>query len=265
MTLRSEVYKCGQCRGMAVVLRGGAGGLSCCGQNMGIYKESIDMENPGAPPPVNTPTIEHNLSMPVKTIIEIMQRRITQNSTYFGVRAIKNPLDFWVYAEIIHDLKPDFIIEIGNCEGGSILALAHLLDALGNGSIIGLDIDHGRIPPIVWDHPRIELITGDACAAIDAVKERIKPGAKVLVIEDSSHTFDNTLNVLRTFSPLVNAGSYFIVEDSLCQHGLEDGFFPGPYEAIEEFMKETGQFEIDRSKEAFFITWNPIGFLKKIR
>ena len=86
-----------------------------------------------------------------------------------------------------------------------------------------------------------------------------------MIIEDSSHTYENTLNVLKTYNPLVTPKSYFIVEDSICHHGLDDGPNPGPYEAVETFMNESCNFEIDRTKESFFITWNPKGFLKKIK
>ena len=58
------------------------------------------------------------------------------------------------------------------------------------------------------------------------------------MIEDSSHTYDNTLAVLRTYSGLTQVGDYFIVEDSICHHGLEVGPSPGPYEAIEAFVAE---------------------------
>lgn len=60
-------------------------------------------------------------------------------------------------------------------------------------------------------------------------------------------------------------GGYFIVEDSILHHGLDVGPAPGPFEAIEAFVEENQNFEIDRSKESFFITWNPKGFLKRVR
>ncbi len=42
-------------------------------------------------------------------------------TSYFGVKTLKNPMDFWVYREIIFEHKPDVIIEIGNNWGGSII------------------------------------------------------------------------------------------------------------------------------------------------
>ena len=215
--------------------------------------------------PLILPLLEDNLDMPLKEVLALIQRQVKKRTTYFGVRAIKNPLDFWVYCDIMYEVKPDVVIEIGNCYGGGTLALAHVLDNLQKGKVIGLDIDHSEVPRIVRKHPRITLITGDACESFEKVKEFIGRKDKVLVIEDSSHTYENTLNVLKKFESLVTRGSYFIVEYSVCHHGLEDGPDPGPYEAIEEFMQDNTSFEIDRTKESYFITWNPKGFLKKIK
>src|SRR5204863_41220 len=142
-------------------------------------------------------------------------------TTYFGVPALKNPLDFWVYQELLYQLRPEVIVEVGNRYGGSTLALAHFCDLLGTGEIIGLDITHELVPEIVRTHPRITLIEGDACQSFDQVVTLIGARSNILVIEDSSHTYENTLNVLRTYNGLVQPGGYFIVEDSICYHGLD--------------------------------------------
>jgi cephalosporin hydroxylase len=209
--------------------------------------------------------MEDYLHLPLKEVLAAMQNRIVYQSTYFGVRTLKSPLDFWIYQEILFETKPDCIVEIGNFAGGSALALAHLCDCLGKGNIIGVDVSHKRVPDMVRKHPRITLIEGDACASFSRVKARISSSDRVLVIEDSAHTFENTLKVLQTYSPLVKAGGYFIVEDGICHHGLDLGPDPGPYEAVEAFLKSSRDFELDRSKEAFTITWNPKGYLKRIR
>lgn len=215
--------------------------------------------------PLVLPFVETSLDMPLKELLVLLEHQFKKRTMYFGVRAIKNPLDFWVYCDIIWEVKPDIVIEIGNRFGGSTLALAHILDSLRKGKIIGVDIDHSQVPRIVKKHARITLITGDACETFYKVKELINKRDKVLIIEDSAHTYENTLNVLRKFSPLVTHGSYFIVEDSIGHHGLDEGPHPGPYEAIEEFMKDNSNFQIDRTKETYVITWNPKGFLKKIK
>ncbi|WP_089942089.1 CmcI family methyltransferase [Candidatus Entotheonella palauensis] len=208
--------------------------------------------------------MEQCLDEPLRNILAIMQQRIVEQTTYFGVPALKSPLDYWVYQEIITEMRPDMIVEIGNHQGGSTLALAHLCDALGTGQVIGVDITHEHVPDIVRQHPRIQLIQGDACACFNDVSQLCPANARVLVIEDSSHTYANTLNVLRTYSQLVKVNDYFIVEDGICHHGVEAGPNPGPLEAVETFVGERADFEIDRQRESFVITWNPKGYLRRV-
>ena len=69
--------------------------------------------------------------------------------------------------------------------------------------------------------------------------------------------------MLRLYSKLIKLGDYFIVEDSICHHGIAFTSKPGPYEAIETFISENADFEIDRSREHFFLTWNPKGYLRR--
>lgn len=202
-------------------------------------------------------------SVPLAEVLKPIQDRIVAGTTYFGVRTQKNPMDFWVYQEIIHELRPAVIVEIGNRFGGSALALAHLLDLIGEGRIIGVDIHHADLHPSARAHPRITFIEGDATALADTVKGMIGPDETVLVIEDSSHTYQNTLDVLHAYSGLVGPGGYFIVEDSICHHGLDVGPKPGPYEAIQNFLAGNPDFFTDRARESFVITWNPLGFLRR--
>jgi cephalosporin hydroxylase len=208
--------------------------------------------------------MEENLDLPVREVLGIMQSRIMTRTTYFGIRTLKCPADFWVYQELLFETRPDVIVEIGNNWGGSTLALAHLCDHLGKGQVVGCDISHRKVPPLVREHARIRLVEGDACKSFDAVTSDIPTGASVLVIEDSSHTYENTLAVLRLYSPLIQPGGYFIVEDSICHHGVDVGPNPGPYEAIESFLAENERFQVDRSRESFLITWNPKGYLRRI-
>lgn len=210
------------------------------------------------------PFMEESLQWPLSRVLPIMQERIMDGSKYHGIPTLKNPLDFWIYQEILWDTKPEVVIEIGNYCGGSILALAHLCDALGTGRIIGVDSTHERIDPRVRAHPRITLVTGEACENLPAVERALAGASDVMVIEDSLHTYENTLNVLERYSPLVGIGKYFIVEDGICHHGLDVGPQPGPYEAVETFLGQNPNFVIDRTREAYGVTWNPKGYLKRV-
>jgi len=207
--------------------------------------------------------LEDNLDLPLREVLVIMQDRIMDQTTYFGIRTLKNPVDYWVYQEIIYETKPDVIVEIGNANGGSTLFFAHLFDLIGKGRVIGIDISHKILHERAKSHPRITFIEGDACERFERVKSLIQEEEQVLVIDDSEHTYENTLDVLRCYSILIKPGDYFIVEDSILHYGLATGPKPGPYEAIETFVNENTDFEIDRSRESFLITWNPKGYLRR--
>ena len=205
--------------------------------------------------------MEDDLERPLKETLALMQRRIVEESTYFGIRTMKSPTDFWIYQEILHRHRPDVVIEIGNLHGGSALALAHLLDHLSFGRVIAIDIDQSNIAAAARAHPRIEFIESDAAAAATHVARKLSTTDKVMVIEDSSHAYEQTLAVLEAYAPLVTKGQYLVVEDSICHHGVDQGPAPGPYEAIATFVACHPEFKADRSREAFGITWNPTGYL----
>lgn len=204
--------------------------------------------------------------MNTQTYYKNWQERILRESHYAGVRIVKAPTDFFVYQEIIFELQPEVVIEIGNHAGGMLLAFAHWMDAIsGPGIVFGVDIDHSLIDPKVRRHNRVCLIQGDAATLAPTFRNFIKPGERVLVIEDSSHTYENTLAVLEAYQGYVTPGSYFIVEDTICHHGLDEGPFPGPAEAVRQFLIDHWpDFGMDKSREPFGLTWNPGGYLLRL-
>src|SRR4051812_11447754 len=80
-----------------------------------------------------------------------------QTTTWFGVPAQKCPMDIWMYQEIIHRTRPEVIIETGVRWGGSALYLAHLLDLIGGGVVLGVDITLALVQEATRKHPRITL------------------------------------------------------------------------------------------------------------
>ena len=66
---------------------------------------------------------------------------------YMGIQTYKNPGDMWIYQELVYKVQPDIIIEIGSAHGGSTLYFAHLLDCIGKGIVLSIDIDRKGIKP----------------------------------------------------------------------------------------------------------------------
>ena len=190
----------------------------------------------------------------------------TWNNTYWmGVRTQKCPLDLWIYQELIFEQRPDIIIETGTCQGGSALFLASICDLLNNGRIFTIDIDPGPSRP---KHRRVRYILGSSTDPdiVDNIRRHIRPKDRVLAILDSDHSKDHVLKELHAYAPMVTPGSYLIIEDTnINGHPVYPEFGPGPMEAVAEFLSETSDFEVDKSREKFLMGFNPGGWLRRIR
>jgi cephalosporin hydroxylase len=190
---------------------------------------------------------------------------LSTDSHWMGVRSLKNPLDAWVYQEIVYETRPEVIVELGSAYGGSALFFAHLLDLLGGeGRVVSVDHSHEAFRA---EHPRITTVTGDTRdpAVIDSVREMCE-NRRVMVIHDASHDADVVLEDLRSYSPLVAPGCYLIVEDGvgdLISPAKGGRTSPGPYVAVGAFLREAGEFELDARRERHIATYSPHGFLRR--
>jgi cephalosporin hydroxylase len=185
------------------------------------------------------------------------------NTRWLGVRAQKCPLDLWSYQEILHEVGPDLIIETGTAEGGSGLFLASMCDLLGRGSVVTIDVLHDPSRP---RHPRLTYLQGSSTdpAIVEQARRRAGRSDTVLVILDSDHSKEHVRAEMRAYADLVSVGSYLIVEDTnINAHPVLPDFGPGPWEAVEEFLKERPDFAVDPDREKFLLTFNPMGYLRR--
>jgi cephalosporin hydroxylase len=147
--------------------------------------------------------------------------RYTYNFSWMGRPIIQYPQDMVAMQEIIWAVQPDLIVETGIAHGGSLVFYASVLELVGRGSVLGIDVDiraHNRAA--IEAHPmmkRISMIEGsstdDATAA--TVVERAEEAERVLVVLDSNHTHEHVLRELRLYAPLVSLDSYCVVMDTL--------------------------------------------------
>ena len=185
---------------------------------------------------------------------------------WLGRDLIKTPMDCWVYQEIIWETRPDFVIELGVMFGGATHFYASILDLVGHGEVIGIDVSLAKAKKPQND--RIRYIEGSSVASAVVKKvARMTAGKRVLVIADSDHEKSHVLAELRAYSPMVHVGGYFIVEDT-----LNDvmGYHPvpneGPKAACAEFLAENDDFVRDRRwGERYIMTLNPDGFLLRVK
>ena len=186
------------------------------------------------------------------------------DATWLGAQALKNPLDLWVYQEIMAETRPELVVETGTYRGGSAFFLASICDLLGVGEVVSLDIE--RVRDDYPEHPRVTYLGGRSSTdpgVVAEVRARAE-GKRTLVILDSDHSQAHVEAELAVYAPLVPIGGYVIVEDSNIGQIRED-LLPGPLEAIESFLARTAEFEIDPAREKFLITFNPSGYLRRVR
>lgn len=203
------------------------------------------------------------------------ENRLDYEVSWLGIPIIQNPYDMIVMQELLFELKPDLIIETGIAHGGSLIYYASILELLGKGKVVGIDIDirqHNR--KLIEKHPlikRVALIEGSSVdpAIINQVKEMIDPGAKVLIILDSDHTKSHVLAELNAYRDIVSSDSYLVVFDTFMPYlvGLK-GETPhfkddSAMDAVKEFIVKNKDFTIDKSKNKFWVSSCPDGFLRK--
>jgi cephalosporin hydroxylase len=181
-----------------------------------------------------------------------------------GHPILKCPLDLWHYQEILHEIRPDLIIETGTAFGGSALLLANMCDLLNHGRVITVDVEvRGERP----QHPRIAYLTGSSVdpAIVADLKAAAAQCERVMVILDSDHSKEHVLNELNALGGLVTPGSYLIVEDTnLNGHPVDPDHGPGPMEALDTFIAKRPEFKVDSRWEKFFLSFNPRGYLRRV-
>lgn len=205
---------------------------------------------------VNSERVSFNM----KTIFDGVMR-----TTYRGIPALKCPFDYVLYQMIIYEVNPDLVIEIGTNDGGSTLYIADLLRNLGKGMIHSIDISNKPLNDNLYQYTNIKLFTNGWENYDLAEANEVQ---KIIVIEDSAHTYENTLQVLRKFAPIVSKNSYFIVEDGIVDElNIAKVYNGGPLAAIKTFLNENEHFVIDRKWCDFYgtnTTFNVNGYLKKV-
>lgn len=201
------------------------------------------------------------------------------NFSWMGRPIIQYPQDMLAMQEIIWEIKPDLIIETGIAHGGSLIYYASLLELIGDGEILGVDIDiraHNKIE--IEKHPmfkRINMIEGSSVSSetISKVAEIAKGKKRVLVTLDSNHTHEHVLQELNLYAPFVTEGSYLVCFDTIVED-LPNDYLPGrawsqgdnPKTAVWEFLKSNADFEIDKQIDnKLLISVAPDGYLKRVK
>jgi cephalosporin hydroxylase len=203
------------------------------------------------------------------------EHRYIYEPKWLGRPVIQLPADIVAVQELLWKLQPDVVVETGVAHGGSLVLSASILELIGKGKVIGVDIEmchHNRTA--IEAHPlshRIELIEGSSnvVETLDLVKRAIGDAKSVLVFLDSNHTEAHVLQELELYGALVTPGSYLVAHDGAqawpwdIPRGKPEWKDDHPLDAIQKFVANHPEFIIDPYWTRLGITSSLDGWLRK--
>jgi len=185
---------------------------------------------------------------------------------YKDIPTHKCPFDLLQYMEILWELKPKTIVEIGSGHGGSALWLAAMLPTYGLTDTKLYSFDRAPVQNIV--DPRITYGKIDTQNPKEYLHRQLLESIEhpFLLIDDASHQYEHVLKILNFFHKWFHTGDYIIIEDGIVSAlGREEEFNGGPLRAIGEFLAQhPDHYIIDQNRCNRYgagVTWNPDGYI----
>jgi len=211
----------------------------------------------------------------------LVKTNYVKNFTWLGVPIIQYPTDMFTIAELLWRVKPDVVIETGVAFGGSLLFYASVLEAIGDGEVIGIEIDPRednirRLKSYDLFKKRVNVVKASSIEWWDVepwLYQYLSGYRTIFVILDSHHTHEHVLKELEIYAPLVSKDSYIVVMDTAIQfYGHLDknqdrpwGVGNNPWKAVQEFMYDNDEFVVDKEiEQQALITSAPGGWLRRV-
>jgi cephalosporin hydroxylase len=191
---------------------------------------------------------------------------VWRSSSWLGHPIQVPATDLMIYQELLTKVRPDWIIETGTQSGARALFLASVCELLGHGHVVSIDVTLNPKRPM---HPRITYVEGRAQEETTAqqVQEIVGESPRGLLIVASRP--GSNIRIQREFEAyrdLVAVGSYAVIELTVVNgHPVWPGFGPGPFEAASQLIGRHSEFAVDTTMEKYGLTFNPGGFLKRLR
>jgi cephalosporin hydroxylase len=184
-------------------------------------------------------------------------------TTWLGRSTHKAPTDLLAYQDLIFRVSPEWIIETRTGTGGRALFLASICDLVGAGRVLSIDDYPVSDLP---EHPRITYLRSAPASdhTVAEVRGTVGKHPRAMVILGGAE-HRQVKKAFERYAPLVPVGSYVVIEDTILGgHPVWTGFGPGPGEAVRAIVRAR-EFAADPWFERYAVTFNPGGFLKRIR
>ena len=203
------------------------------------------------------------------------EHRMMYEVSWLGRPVIQFPMDIVAVQELLWKVRPDVVVETGVAHGGSLVLSASILQLIGTGKVVGVDIEirkHNRAA--IEAHPlahRIELIEGSSVdeGTMTAVRRAVGDAKTVLVFLDSNHSAAHVFRELELYGALVTPGSYLVAHDgaqawvSEIPRGKAEWCEDNPLVAIHRYLAEHPEFTNEPHWTRLGITSSPGGWLRR--
>ena len=184
--------------------------------------------------------------------------KYTYTFSWLGRPIIQLPDDLMRMQELIYTLAPDVIVETGVAHGGSLVFYASLFEAMGNGRVVGIDIEIRQANrAAIETHrlaKRISLVEGSSIApdVVAKIRDDVASADTVLIVLDSNHSYDHVMAELETYATMVTPGSFIVATDGLMRdlvdvpRGNSRWGRDNPASAAEDFVKTHNEFVLEQ-------------------
>ena len=184
---------------------------------------------------------------------------------WLGVKCQQDPMDAFAIQDMLWRVQPDLIIEVGTNNGGGAIFYASIMNNYNrNGKIVTLDVKPvnqnwmtgknkdnckgcitGDVHPLWTGSDMINFIKGDITKkeVQEQVEVFVKAAKTVLVVEDASHRYPDTLHRMKVIYKYVTVGSYMLVQDTKMDRFVSrlrkkyGNLKFGPMRAVDEFIR----------------------------
>lgn len=203
------------------------------------------------------------------------QRRLMYEVSWMGVPFIQLAEDLAMMHELVWKMQPDVIVECGIGQGGGLIFYSSMMELLGKGMVIGVDIEikqqnRERLDASPF-RKRMELIEGSSIdeGVVARVEKMINGMENVMVILDSDHTAAHVARELELYHRFVKPGGYLVVMDGGAAHVWDIPRDQSKYKdnhpllAVADFLTSHLDFEVDPHYNRLGITSSPLGFLRR--
>jgi cephalosporin hydroxylase len=210
--------------------------------------------------------------------------------SWLGVHCQQDPISAFSIQDMIVQVKPDLLIELGTNTGGGALFYSTIMRSYNKDAKI-ITVDPSEVRPWnahgtscvkcinatthpYWNDGMIRFIRGYATSpdVQEIIQEYVSKASVVLTIDDAGHTYQGTLDNIEVLQKWTTVGSYMLVQDTkMDRFAHASGLFGGgaakehfgPMRAVDKFLERHRNFIIDRRFEYMLYSQHHRGFLRR--